>query len=275
MDNRIDLSKTTKNTSILKQIVLGIIIGTASVVPGLSGGIIAVSLGIYAMAIDAIVNIKNNFKKSVKFLIPLGIGIAVGIFVFGLIIEPLIRNFESFVIYFFIGLILGSIPSFLKEATKSGFRPSFVIPSLIAFCIGIFLSLNIYEHIDTANLGTPLLFACGGILAIGMIVPGISSSFILIQMNVYEKLIYEFTHFNIPAVFWTGIGFAAIFLLSVKLVSLVLNKFRGYTYFAAFGFLLSSVVSTIPSVSSLTGALIDFALLFVGGSLSYILLKKI
>lgn len=259
----------------MRLIVLGVIIGTASVVPGLSGGVIAVSLGLYTAAIDAIVNIKRDFAKRVKFLLPLGIGAAVGIFVFGIIIEPLIKNYESYVIYFFIGLIIGSIPSFLKEATESGFRLSFIIPTLAAFCFGTIISSNMYDYFKTAYLTVPILLLSGGILAFGMIIPGISSSFILIQMNVYEKLIYEFTHFNLPSIFWTGLGFVTALLLSIKLVSVALKKYRSYTYFAAFGFLLSSVVSIFPPILSLTDLFIDLFLVFAGSFLSYFLVKRL
>lgn len=264
-----------ENSSLMRLIVLGIIIGTASVVPGLSGGVIAVSLGLYTAAIDAIVNIKRNFAKSIKFLLPLGIGAAVGIFVFGIIIEPLIKNYESYVIYLFIGLIIGSIPSFLKEANESGFRLSFIIPTLAAFCFGTIISSNMYDYFKTAYLTVPILLLSGSILAFGMIIPGISSSFILIQMNVYEKLIYEFTHFNLPAIFWTGLGFITALLLSIKLVSVALKKYRGYTYFAAFGFLLSSVVSIFPPILSLTDLFIDLFLVFAGSFLSYFLVKRL
>lgn len=273
MNNKNNFSDIN-NTSFLRLIIIGIIIGTASVIPGLSGGIIAVSLGIYTAAINAIVNIRNSFLKSTKFLIPLGIGASVGVFIFGMIIEPLLSNFESYVIYLFIGLIIGSIPSFLKEATQSGFRLSFVAPALITFCLGVVFSSNIYEHFQASELNISTLLICGGILAFGMIIPGISSSFILIRMNVYEKLIYEFTHFNIPSVIWTGIGFITVLLLSIKFVNFALNKFRGYTYFAAFGFLVSSVVSAIPSISSVADAFINAALLFVGGISSYLLVKR-
>lgn len=265
--------KTIKS-EFLRLIVFGIIVGVASVTPGLSGGIIAVSLGIYAAALDAIVSIRQNFRKSVMYLLPLGIGAAVGILCFGIIMKPLLENFENNIIYLFLGLVVGSLPSFFKEASRGGFRLVYIIPALTAFSIGMILSGEIEEHAFGGTLTIPMLLLCGGVLSFGMVVPGISSSFILMQLGVYETLLTEFTSLNLYAVFWTGVGFVIVAVLSIKLISIAIHKYHGYAYFAAFGFLVSSVVSVIPTLTSAYEIFLNFVIAAAGAVLSYILMKK-
>lgn len=268
-----NIQKSSKN-EFMRLIAFGIIIGVASVTPGLSGGIIAVSLGIYAAALDAIVSIRQNFRKSVMYLLPLGIGAAAGILCFGIIMKPLLGNFENNIIYLFLGLVIGSLPSFFKEASKGGFRLVYIIPALIAFSIGMILSGKIEEHAVGGTLTIPMLLLCGGVLSFGMIIPGISSSFILMQLGVYETLLTEFTSLNLYALFWAGMGFVIVALLSIKLISIALHKYHGYAYFAAFGFLVSSVISVIPPLASVYDTVLNFVIAAAGAAISYILMKK-
>ena len=90
----------------LKLFLLGLIIGIASITPGLSGGVIAVSLGLYSVAIDSVVNIRRQFKKSFAFLFPLCLGAGIGIISFGIIMKPLLEHYETAVIYLFMCLVL-------------------------------------------------------------------------------------------------------------------------------------------------------------------------
>ena len=250
----------------------GIIIGIASITPGLSGGVIAVSLGLYTVAIDAIVNIRRQFKKSLTFLFPLCLGAGIGIISFGIVMKPLLEHYEVAVIYLFMGLVLGSLPSFFKEANSGGFRIIYVIPALIAFCVGMLLSGTINSAKPEGEMSMLTLLISGGILSIGIIIPGISSSFLLLQMGVYDKFITAFLGFNIGVIFWVGIGFVIVSLLTIKLVHIALNKFHGQTYFAAFGF---GIVNGMRFSGFQTGAaLIVSLLLFATGTAFAYILKK-
>lgn len=260
--------------SLLKTILIGIIIGTASVTPGLSGGIIAVSLGIYTAVIDNLVNIRKNFKQSILYLTPLIIGALIGVVVFGLIMSPLLKNYEISVIYLFLGLVLGSLPSFFKEAAPGGFRPVFILPMLISFTAGMFLSGAISLNGNSVDMNFLTYIISGVIFSIGMIIPGISSSFLLLQMGVYDKIIYAFLMLDINVIIGVAVGFLLFSLLSIKLVHTALKKFHGQTYFAAFGFLLSSMISVFPGFNNGLKLIIDILLFVVGALASYALMKK-
>ena len=258
----------------LKLLVIGLIIGIASITPGLSGGVLAISFGIYNDAINAVMSIRRSFKKSFFYLLPLVLGAVIGILLFGVIMSPLLENFETSVIYLFMGMILGSIPSFLKQSNKNGFRILYIAPLLISFSIGMILSSAVEPSINTSSLTISTLIISGGVLSVGMIIPGISSSFILLQMGVYQKLINSFLGFNIYTIFWVTVGFVITSLLIIKLVNIAFNKFHGFAHFAAFGFLLASVVSVFPGFENGFIQIINCILFAIGAITVFMFMKK-
>lgn len=254
----------------LKTVLFGFIIGIAAITPGLSGGILAIVLGVYAPALDAVMTIHHNFKKSVTYLIPLGIGVLLGLGTFGIVMKQLLSSFEQTVIYCFIGLIAGSLPSLLSQATKEGIKKTYFIFMTIAFAIGIFFSVAIaYGNIGTS--ASPLLLAVAGVfLAMGVLIPGISSSFLLMQMGIYDDMINSVATLNIPNLVWIAIGAAAFFIVTAKLINIAFKKYHGYAYFTALGFLLASVITAFPGFPSL----IDVFFFLMGLLGAYMFMKK-
>lgn len=249
-----------QSISKLKIIIFGFIIGMGAIIPGLSGGVLAISLGLYPKILSSITNLRSKFKDSISFLIPFGIGALLGMFAFGVVMKPLLENFERSVIWLFMGLIAGSIPSLLKEATKKGFRIMHLIPMLITFAIGVILASATEQAIPVQEFSLFMMLLGGGILALGSIVPGMSSSFILIQMGIYDKIITAFTGFDLYCIFWIALGAVIFFITTVKLVNMAFAKFHGYAYFAAFGFLLSTMIAVYPGINSI----LDIVLFAIG-----------
>ncbi len=263
-------NKMNSKFAFLKLIMFGFIIGIAAVTPGLSGGIMAISFGIYAKLINSITSIHKDFKQSLSFLFPFGIGTVVGIFVFGLTMQPLLENYEKTVIWVFIGLITGSVPALLKEANKDKFKYVHLVPMLITFALGYFLN-NITEQSLSILEVTPfVLFIAGGILVLGSIIPGISSSFILLRMGIYDNIISTLTLFNIYSIFWIVLGAVAFFICSINLVNFLFDRFHTYASFAAFGFLISTVFSILPR----TFTFWDMILFFVALLSIYFFMNK-
>ena len=254
-------------------LLLGLILGIASITPGLSGGVLAIAFGVYAPALDAIVNVRSHFKKSAAFLIPLGMGAAVGVLLFGIIMKPLLDRYTTSIIYLFMGMVLGSLPSFLKQSTRGGFRPAYLIPLCITFLIGMLISFGLEKSDYTSELTLPTLLVSGAVLSLGMVIPGISSSFILLQMGVYNKIITAFLHIDIYAMFWIVLGFIVVSALTVKLLNTAFKKFGGYAHFAALGFLVSSVVAVFPGFREGLLWIIDLLLFAAGAAAVYLFMN--
>lgn len=251
-------------------ILFGLIIGMAAIIPGLSGGILAIALGVYAPAIESISSLRKNFKQSVLFLTPLGIGLAAGFLLFGLIMKPLFENHEQHIIWLFLGLIIGSMPSLIKEANKDGFRIWYIIPFILTFSFGAVIQFILSTVVSEHSVSPLQLFIGGGVLSLGMIIPGISSSFILIEMGIYDDIISSFVNIDIVSVIFVVLGIAVFALASIKLVSSAFERFHGYAYYASLGFLLSTMISVIPEKCSL----VDIILLILSMIGVFLFMKK-
>ena len=248
-----------------KTIIFGIIIGIAAIVPGLSGGTLALSLGVYPILIASVRNLRKEFRKSMAFLIPFGISASLGIFLFGVVMKPLLANFEHSIIWLFMGLIAGSLPAFLKESTEKGFRWTFLIFLLLALGVGLALNFLTGYQFGVSPTSPVMMFIGGGILAIGALVPGISSSFIMMQLGIYDEVLDAFVTFQFAGMLWVALGAVLFFLLTIKLVNLAFEKYHGYAHFAALGFLLASAVGIFPGITRVTDLLLfaaGFALLY-------------
>ena len=182
-------------------ILRGIVIGIANVIPGVSGGTMAVSMGIYDKLISAVTGLFKHFKQSMKLLIPLGIGMVIGIVGFGFLLEYLLANHVLATCLTFVGLILGGLPilwlSLRKNLKKTPGRRigvGEVISFLVLLAIGIGLPLlqGSEGAIKTLSVdfGTViLLFLLGLIASATMVIPGVSGSMVLMVLGYYSTIL--------------------------------------------------------------------------------------
>lgn len=241
----------------LELIVKGFIVGVAFIIPGVSGGTLAIYLGIYQKLLDSISNIFKDLKKSLSFLIPFGLGVLVSVLslahVFGLLIE-----WNSFIVLmFFIGLLTGGIKYIYQKANLSKSTWASYISCMIAFGFLIFIiilnqssSLDGTEYFDLGIRAYLLILALGVISATTMIVPGISGSAVLMVLGFYTAIvtnvignITDFSQFNynIQVVLMFMVGVAIGIIGFSKIISYLLNRFPSQTYFAILGLIVASV----------------------------------
>ena len=167
-------------------LIKGIIIGIAKIIPGLSGALIMLSLNLYDKAIDAITNFFTNFKKNLIFLTNLGLGVIIGIVLFSKIINYYIINYYLYTTSLFIGLIIGGIPSIIKKTPKSITNISIIITSFILIILLTVSNLDNTYTVKNNNIDLIIFFISGLLEAIGTIIPGISSTALLMLLGVYN-----------------------------------------------------------------------------------------
>ena len=168
-------------------ILKGFIIGIGKIIPGVSGAILAISMGVYDKSIYYINNFKDNKKDSIKYLLPLSIGIIISIIFFSKIISYLLDKYYIITMLLFVGLIIGTIPSITKEINKKDYYLT-----IISFII--FLSLSLLgannNYILKENITDKIVFILSGVLeAIGTVVPGVSSTALLMTIGTYKIII--------------------------------------------------------------------------------------
>lgn len=270
-----ETNKQNKIWEGLKNIVFGIILGISNVIPGVSAGTMAVVLGIYDRILDAC-SIKR-LVKNLFFLITLIIGVAVGILLFSKAIEFLVQYYPVHTNFFFLGLILGSIPLIYREGVKtSGFKARYLIPCIVAlaFMIVIYiLGQNGEASADftTMNVGNFfLLMGAGLISAVAMIVPGVSGSMIMVIIGTYSTVISAVSHLNFTILLPVAIGIVIGLIVGIKGVKIFLKKFPSATYFAILGLILGSILSLVEGFVLDWSGVLSLVIMLLGACIAYL-----
>jgi len=237
----------------IKRIIAGAAIGLGCVMPGISGGVMAVSFGLYRPMLDALAGLRRGFRKNFLFLLPLGIGAAAGLLLGALVLDKLMESYSQPLLCLFIGLILGGLPAFMREANgESGFRLPYLAAAALgaaAACCLLLLEGNAVDIGSAQGLIWWQYMICGGIIAVGTLVPGISTSFILIYLGWYAPLLNVLSSMDIAAFLLTAAGAAIIGLLLLKGIRWCFDRFGSWAYYTVLGFLLVSVVLVFPMLS--------------------------
>lgn len=268
--------------SIIRFILIGIVIGMANVIPGVSGGTLAVVFNVYDQFIEAITfNVKKIWANK-KFVFPILGGMALGVLIFSKLISLLYTNFPFQTNCFFTGLIIGSIPLLFSlmvnggqknnltaeesapEKKSAGRIAVLVLCAVMGFALLVFFNYleGIFDKSSVEKMVLPdwtvklaiRIFIAGFIGAIAMIVPGISGSLLMLMMGVYTIVITA-----IPALFVPETAFHALILLlpngvgvliglvsGAKAISWLLKKFPHQVYAVIFGLICGSVIVIFP-----------------------------
>lgn len=235
--------------------IKGFILGVANIIPGVSGGTLAITLGIYQDLIGAISHIFKNLKNNLKFLIPLGIGMVIAILLGSKVISFSLDNYPLPTTLFFIGLIVGGIPLLTNKVKGKKKSPLNIAMFLLTFSIIIIMTFlnegnNIVNLSNVTILNIFLLFIVGVVAAATMVIPGISGSFVLMLLGYYKPIVAtigNLTNFsllghNIMILAPFGIGILIGIILIAKLIEYLLKKHETTTYYAILGFVTSSVI---------------------------------
>ncbi len=233
----------------------GFALGIAFVVPGFSGGTMAVILKIYDRLLNAISLSIEKLKKNFFFLLFLAIGMAAGVFATAVGLSWLFENHPVPTSLVLTGIVLGSLPTIWKECTsEKKFKPVNIIPFIIAFAVMVVMFfIENAEMAETAaqtefSAGLALKLAAGGfVAAVSMVIPGLSGSLMLTIMGMYETAIAAVKDLNIALIAPVGIGAAVGILSGAKLISVLLRKFRQGTYAVIIGLIAGSLLTIFPS----------------------------
>ena len=242
----------------IKKTICGIAIGVGCVLPGVSGGVIAISMGLYEKMIAAIKQLFSAFKKNFMFLLPIGIGCAAGVVLTSNVLKLVIDQYESELFALFVGFVIGSFPSLFEETKKPGQKRFSV--SNIAIMIIAFVLIILMEILDTnatanavgaeATGLTPVeAMISGAILSIGVVIPGLSSSFLLVYFGMYKPVLAAIAEINIPVLFFAGIGFAVLGILLILLMHFLLSRYHVETYFGIIGVAAGTIALIIPNIA--------------------------
>lgn len=238
------------------EVVKGIFIGAGAILPGISSGVLCVAFGIYEKLVDSFIGFFSDVKKNLKFLLPIAIGAVIGVILFGNILKYLFANFSVPAFFLFAGLILGSIPSILKEANVKKVKIHHILALLLTLSFSIYLVA--IEHCQSyyafASTSFISFILAGFAMSAGVIIPGVSSTVILMLLGKYEMYLTAVSTLDFSILIPMGIGLTTGSILLLFIIRFLLNYFKGVTYFAIIGFVLGSIpvlIPTLPNISSL------------------------
>ncbi|MDO4303279.1 MAG: DUF368 domain-containing protein [Bacillota bacterium] len=273
----------------IKNVLKGIVIGVANIIPGVSGGTMMVSMGIYDKLIYCITHLFSEFKKSMKFLIPIFIGMAIALVGLSFLIEPAFEHFPLQTSCLFIGLIVGGLPAVWGKVKGKGIKISYIIPFLIFFAVVVGLAAIGEKEGSAADLTFSLwscvkLFVVGIIASATMVIPGVSGSMMLLLLGYYNPIVSAIKDFVTALVSFdmqgilagcgilvpAGIGIVVGIFAIAKLIEIIFEKFPLQAYWAIIGLIVASPFAVLMmigvgsvSVVSVVVSIVTFVIGFI------------
>lgn len=272
----------------IKDILRGVMIGIANAIPGVSGGTMMVSMGIYDKIISSVTGILHNIKKSIKTLLPYIIGMMLGIVGLSFVIEYLFDTFPLQTALLFIGLILGGLPIIFGKLKGKAFS----IPNAAAFIafFALIILLQVIGGGDENQVTLVLsagmvveLFVVGVIAAATMVIPGVSGSMILMLLGFYTPVI-EMVTTTVKALAageWQTVGHQILLIIPfgvgvvlgvfaiAKLIEVLLAKKEALTYSAILGLVVASPIVVLMQIAvsaigigTIAGSVVTFGIGF-------------
>lgn len=277
--------------NIIRNITGGMAVGIANIIPGVSGGTMLVILGLFDRLMDSISDIfkvkSEDRWGSTKFLIQVLIGVAIGLVAFAKIVDWLFAHFATQTFFWFIGLVLLSVPSLLKKELKEHkiSWPWLIMGLAVILVISLFTpdkqELAITEFPEISAIYMMTLLIVGMISGATMLFPGVSGSMILLiigQYYLFKSLVANVTTFEIDVLIALGviaIGVGLGILISAKLTSYLLRNNRGQTVSLILGLIIASAIVLIPIEATYSlGVIVTSLIAFVVGGLIVLLIER-
>ncbi|CAM3149055.1 DUF368 domain-containing protein [Lactiplantibacillus plajomi] len=227
-----------------RRFLKGVIIALGFILPGVSGGVLAAILGIYERLLGFMAHFRQNFKRDFWYFVPVGLGGIVGIALLSAPLEYLLAHTQVIVLWGFAGAIVGTLPALMKTAVSRGprdlwdvlwFTATFVISGgLLYFMSELFGTLP-------ANFGGFLV--AGALIALGVLVPGLSPSNLLLILGLFTPMLTGFKKLDLVGVYLPiAIGGALAMVLFSKLMDHLLQKFHSRVYHFILGIVAASTL---------------------------------
>ena len=243
----------------IKNVLKGMVIGVANIIPGVGGGTMMVAMGIYDKLIHCITHLFSELKKNILFLAPIAVGMGLAIVLSSFTIEKMFESFPFQTSLLFVGLVVGGLPAMWKNVKGKEIKVGHIITCVLFLALVVGMALLGEKEGNAANLAFNLgnvikLFAVGVIAAATMVIPGVSGSMVLLLMGYYNPILSAISgfirsvlSFDIQGIL-NGVGVLAPFGVGIvvgifaiaKLIEIIFAKFPLYAYWGIIGLIVAS-----------------------------------
>ncbi|WP_446450485.1 DUF368 domain-containing protein [Tuanshanicoccus lijuaniae] len=242
------IMQETQTQSWFIRFIKGMFIGSGFIIPGVSGGAFAAIFGMYERIILFLSNITKNFKENVLFFIPVGFGALAGIVFLSFGVSFVLENYETIVRWFFVGCIVGTAPSLWQETGKQGRETKDWIVLVISIIAGLIILLfgqQLFQGQLQGNFVT--WFISGALIALGILIPGLSPSNFILYMGLYQQMSDGFKTLDLSVLIPIGLGGLTTVILLSKLIAYIFKHYYSLFFHFIFGIVIASTVVIIPT----------------------------
>jgi len=259
-----------KNGNVGKWIIWlieGMIIGGGAILPGISGGVLAVTFGLYRPMMATLSHPKENLRRYWKMFLPILIGWVLGFFVFSKVLSAFFAADSLIAVSLFAGLVAGSLPQLFLDAEKEGSRRR----DWIGFTLVLILAVS--GVMGVSGEGTALQITpnflwyllCGAMWGLSLVVPGMTSSSILIWLGLFQPLMDGVSALDFSVLIPFAVGIVATVLLTAKLVNAFFEKFYGLASRIIVAFVIVSTIAIVPTGFESAGEVLACGAVFAAG----------
>ncbi|NLJ91067.1 MAG: DUF368 domain-containing protein [Clostridiales bacterium] len=260
-------------------IIKGILIAISTIVPGVSGGTMMIILGVYDKSIEALSALTSFKFIHRKMVIQLAIGVVLGLLLFSSAMLWLIGEFPYVMSFLFLGIVIFGLGAIVKRVKWDMFRPYHILFLIGGIFIGLVMTTGessaLFEFSGSPIKKLIMILIAGIIIAVALILPGISTSFLLLALGLYEDTLVAIKSLDLGFIIPLGIGVLAGALLTTKLLEYCMKEHPTPTYLMIIGFILGSIGEIYPGWPESTSGIIASILAFIGGTLIMYLLQVI
>ncbi|MBQ8288240.1 MAG: DUF368 domain-containing protein [Clostridia bacterium] len=250
-------------------IIQGCIVGIGAILPGVSGGTLCYAFGIYGPLLDVLSNPFQGLKKHWKLLIFVLTGVAAGFVCFAGVTNWLLKLNEAVVLCVFVGLIVGTIPSLWKDAGEQGRSKLSILALAISFVSVAALFYVFKNHWSpTIAPNTVGWLICGVFWGLSFIVPGFSSSTLLLFFGIYEAMSEGISQLDFGVLIPLGLAMLATVVLLSRLMKFIFAKFFAVVSHCIMGFVLATTMMILPSFSTSITNIFFYILSIVCGAVA-------
>ena len=229
----------------------GMLIGSTMLIPGVSGGSMAIILGIYDRLVAAVSSFTKNIKENITFLLVFVLSAGVGMFLLAKPILVLWEMYPKAMGFFFMGAVAGGVPAIYKEAGIEKIKWKDLAYVLLGLLLVAAMSLAGTEEVRGAaggQLSAMYLFLTGILTAAALVLPGISVSFLLLFLGLYNELMRAISELDIMFLLPIGLGVLLGVVLVTKALETAMRKYPRVTYLTILGFVIGSLAEVFPGI---------------------------
>ena len=246
----------------LHRFLSGILIGIGCILPGVSGGVMAISFGLYRPALDALMTFLRNTGAKLRFLLPIALGGGIGLVIGAQVLAGLMTHSPELMLFLFMGFILGGVPDLWREV-QTPLR-SRIVWILLGVLFTLPLALPGAAGTAVSQLSPVQCFLTGLLEGAGTIIPGVSTSMVLIRLGWYGAYRHTLSTLLFPQLLWMGAGFSLSALACMHAVNLFFARRPSAAYSMVLGFLLGSVALIFPGFQSFPRCFAQLGLMVIG-----------